>query len=217
MRQYVRLGSVGAKNWGNRPVAIVGGGPSLRGFDFNRLRDRFTVLAVNASMFDIPFAAAGFSIDNRAIREWWLRLRLLEFDQYYAVPDNKLKISHPAPTTKMHFVRRYQGTEFTISSDRITAGGTSGFGALHLAFLKGAQRIVLFGYDYGAAASVWHHNESHYTFRQNQNDLLWDEWAQNFNRASAILKKHKVEVINASPESRITAFPKCSIEEAMQI
>jgi hypothetical protein len=213
--QYIRLGTVGPKDWGDKPVAIVGGGPSLKGFDFERLKDRFTIVAVNASMFDIPFADAGFTIDNRAMREWWPRLLGISYPQFYAVPHHILRLAGGPPTRQMNFIRRQQGAELTTMPSRITAGGTSGFGALHLAFLRGAKKIVLFGFDYSSGNGQWHHNEGHYTFQQQQDAAQWQRWAKNFDRAAVILKGHNVEVINASPESAIQAFPKCSIEEAV--
>lgn len=216
MLQIVRASSVGQPHWSRKPVAIVGGGPSLRGFDFNRLRDKFTVLAVNASMFDIDFADAGFSLDRRAIREWWPRLRGLRFPQFYAIPDQRIHGVTSPPTQWMYFLRRRQGTEFTPDANMISAGGTSGFGALHLAYLKGARKIVLFGFDYGAGRNqVWHHNEDHYNFRQEQDNELWAQWARNFDHPAALLRQRGIEVINASEVSAITAFPKCSIDEAL--
>jgi hypothetical protein len=215
-RQSIRLGSAGERDWGRRPVAIVGGGPSLNGFDFERLRDRFTVLAVNASMFDLPWADAGFSIDRRAARIWWPRLRALAMPVYLAMPDPYLVNFDGPPAPSMRFVRRVPGTALTSWGWQISAGGTSGFGALHLAFLKGAKRITLFGFDYGTAGPAWHHNEQHYAFPHRQCRADWTQWAKNFERAAYVLTAHGVSVINASPGSAIEAFPRVSLEEALK-
>ena len=64
MRQAINFGTIGPRNWNTKPVAIIGGGPSLKDFDFTRLKDRFTVLAVNASMFDVPFAGSLVRLGN---------------------------------------------------------------------------------------------------------------------------------------------------------
>lgn len=215
-RQFVGFGTVGARDWGNRPVAIIGGGPSLRAFDFRRLKGRFTILAVNASMFDIPFADAGFSIDRRAARNWWPRIRdEVRFPFFLTIPDPFLvNFSRPRPPSVI-FLRRVAGTAFTTFPGAISSGGTSGFGALHFAFLKGARRITLFGFDYRPSPQgVWHHNEQHY-FPHQQQLSDWQVWAQNFHDAVPALRGAGVEVINASPSSAITAFPRVSIEEAL--
>ena len=216
MVRHPGFSSVIPRDWGDRPVAIVGGGPSLRGFDFDRLRGRFTVLAVNASMFDIPFADAGFSIDRKAMREWWARLRQLRYPQYYAVPDFDLPGITIPPTTQMHFLLRRPGNVFDRRPGCISAGGTSGFGALHLAYHRGARKIILLGFDYGGRGGNWHHNEQHYGFRQTQDAKNWAQWARNFDHAAAVLCKSGVEVINASPESAITVFPRITVEEALK-
>lgn len=216
-RQYVRLGAAGAHDWSKRPVAIVGGGPSLSGFDFTRLEGRFTILAVNASIFDIPFADAGFTIDRRAARNWWPRLQAITTSLFFAVPDNWLVNFSGPPTPYMTFLRRVQGTSFTTDRRLISAGGTSGFGALHLAFLNGAKRITLFGFDYQSSPlGVWHHNEQHYNFVHHQLRRDWEQWARNFNAAAPVLRDAGVEVVNASPRSAITAFPRVSIGEALE-
>lgn len=216
-RQFVHLGQAGGQRFSERPVAIVGGGPSLKGFDFERLRNRFTVLAVNASILDIPFADAGFTIDRRAARNWWPRLRTIRSPLYFAVPDNWLVNFDGPPTGNMTFLRRVQGTALTRDTRLISAGGTSGFGALHLAFLNGARRVTLFGFDYRPSkAGEWHHNERHYNFVNHQIVSTWEQWARNFDDAAPVLKAAGVEVINASPGSAITAFPRVSIQEALE-
>jgi hypothetical protein len=215
MVQHIEFTSGVRKDWGQKPVAIVGGGPSLRGFDFNRLRDRFTVLAINGSMFDIPFADAGFSLDLKAIRLWWPRLVGLGYEQFYAVDRRWISGINSKPTPKMRFLLRRQGPDLSTADGIITAGGTSGFGALNLAFLRGAKKIVLLGFDYGGAGGVWHHNEHHYTFQQQQDRDNWAKWATNFNRPAQFLRKTGVEVINASPDSAITAFPRSTIDEVI--
>lgn len=215
-RQFVRLGRIGAAGWGERPVAIVGGGPSLKGFDVERLR-RFTVLAVNGSIFDIPWADHGFSLDRRAMRAWWPKLRTLKIPVTFAVPDCWLVNFASPPTPNMGFVRRVKGTVFHPSGERISGGGTSGYGALQLAWLKGARRIVLFGFDCRQTAGAWHADERHYSFPQAQDPAKWAEWAANFDDAAWYLNRDGVEVINASPESAIAAFPKCTVEQGLRL
>jgi hypothetical protein len=216
-RQFVHLGTVGAADWKERPVAIVGGGPSLRGFNFERIRERFTIVAVNASIFDIPFASAGFTIDRRAARNWWPRLvSEVKFPLYFAVPDPWLVNFTCPPTPQMMFLRRTTGSTFTHHRGVISGGGTSGFGALHLAFLKGARKVTLFGFDYSPSPQgEWHHNQKHYAFKHAQVPANWSQWARNFDNVAPVLREAGVEVVNASPRSAITAFPRVSLNEAL--
>jgi hypothetical protein len=87
---------------------------------------------------------------------------------------------------------------------------------LHLAFLKGAKHISLFGFDYGKSNGEWHHNESHYTFFQGQQQCKWNQFARNFNEVDSTLKLAGVKVFNGSPNSNITCFPRMTPDEAIE-
>lgn len=215
-RTPIRFGRVSEPFWDEKPVAILGGGPSLRGFDFERLKGRFHVLAVNGTIFDVPWAAAGFSLDRLAMREWWPRFCAeVQMPLHFAVPNPWLLNIEGTPAPNMLFYRRVARASFIKNRGEIASGGTSGFGAVNLAWLKGARKIVLFGFDYGATEGGWHHNPQHYAFEYRQVDANWQKWARNFHNVARRLTAEKVEVINASPLSRITAFPKMTIDEVL--
>lgn len=212
----VRLDSVGPADWNDRPVALVGGGPSLTGFNLDRLRDRYRVVAINGSIFDIPWADAGFSLDRLAMRMWWERLRASSVPLWFAVPDCFLRNFNGLPAPSMRFVRRMPGSSFSDSPWWISCGGTSGYGALQLAALKGARSITLFGFDYGASPSgAWHHNERHYHFAPVQIPDKWTRFASAFNAAAPVLAGAGVKVLNASLNSTISVFPKCTPQQAI--
>lgn len=205
----MNFGTVGKPYWNDKTVVIVGGGPSLNGFDMERLRGRFHVLAVKATIFDIPWCDAGFGLECADLARWWDRLTKLSTPNYWAIPDNWFFRRPLRPSPGMTFLRRRAGTELSRNTGAITSGGSSGFGALNLAVLKGARKIVLLGYDYRPTG---HHNDRHYPGRIETPAAKWTEWAGNFDRAAMALKADGVEVLNASPESMITAFPKCTHE-----
>ena len=50
-------------SWSGRRCFIVGGGPSLKGFDFERLRGE-RVIAINKAFYDVPFADIVFAMDS---------------------------------------------------------------------------------------------------------------------------------------------------------
>lgn len=135
---------------------------------------------------------------------------------WLAVPDTCLRNFYGRPAPSMSFVRRIPGNWFSDHPWAISCGGTSGYGALQLAFKKGARAITLFGFDYGASPSgQWHHNESHYHFGYNQHDDKWARFAASFSAAAPVLAKAGVRVLNASPNSAISVFPKCSPQQAI--
>lgn len=215
MRTPIRFHRVGEPYWNDKPVAIIGGGPSLLGFDFDRLRGRFHVVAVNASIFTVPWADAGFSLDRIAMRNWWDRLCQATMPLYLAVPLPYLKDLSQPPADHMRFMWRIQRNTFARYHGQIASGGSSGFGALNLAWLKRAKKVLLLGFDYGATNGAWHHNESEYNFHFRQKPDDWLTRAGNFNLVAPLMRRDGVEVINASPQSAITAFPRMTIDEAL--
>lgn len=213
-RQSVTLSAVGGPFWSDKPVAIVAGGPSLTHFDFDQLRGHCHVLAVSASMFDIPFAAAGFCLDHIGVRNWWERFKALPFEVWIGADGPFISGPNSKPSANMRFIQRTKLPHISESSRVINGGGTSGFGAINLAVLKGARRIFLFGYDYGTTTGIWHHNQANYQFAPAQQEKSkWLTWADNFDLLKAPLRSRQVSIINCSPASAITAFPRTTVEE----
>lgn len=203
---------VGPPFWSDRPVAIVGNGVSSAGFDYNRLRGLY-VLAVKGTMFDIPWADAGFGLDATRYLEWRARLGSIGFPVYWATT-NKGNLDSDCPAS-VCLLDRIDKVEADLSDNpaAVQSGGSSGFGALNVAWLKRAKQIVLIGYDYSGTLHV---GEQHYAEKRADAGSNWKVWARSFDRVAGRLIKAGVEVINASPNSAITAFPRMTIDEALQ-
>jgi hypothetical protein len=161
---------VGPPWWDARPVAIVGNGPSLRGFDYLRLRG-FHVLAVKGQMFNIAFADAGFGLDIPRYVEWCGMLGTLSMPVYWATPNMRLLGEGPhAPCVR--FLRRIDLTDLSDDPAAIFSGGSSGFGALGLAWLKRARRIVLLGFEYNGDYGE-HADTRAYIHQREQKEWQW--------------------------------------------
>ena len=198
-------GKVEPPHWGT--VAIVGGGPSIIDFDFERLRGA-TVLAVKGSIFSIPWADAGFGHDLARYNEWRDRLAALPCRVYWAVHEDQLHRAHPAENVT--FLRRRDGGGFGSDEGAVYDGGTSGFGAFQIALHKRAKRIVLFGFDYDGS------NEDVATDkRAAQHAANWKKWAEHFRAFVPHLRDSGVSVVNACPHSAITCFQKVELEDGV--
>lgn len=220
-------GKVEAPYWDERPVAIVAGGLSLAGFDFTRLRDTAHVLAVKGSIFDLPWADAGFGIDVPRLREWMPRMRDVRMPVFWAVPpDKRRELEALDEENRVTFLERLPGEGVSKDPSKIYSGGTSGFGALQLALLKRARSVYLFGYDYTSPAMIvpqhprrrstraFRHNDEHYGQNRQQNPRAWRNWASYYNHFFPVMGR--VKIVNASPLSAITAFPKVTLAEALR-
>ena len=116
--------------WDDKPVAIVGGGHSLQGFDLNKLRD-FHILATKGTIFDLPWADAGFGLDRPRYEEWEAKLAQVGFPVYWAMPEDQGERLGPTKPGNVLFIKRTIIVD-ALSSDpsQVSGGGTSGFGAL---------------------------------------------------------------------------------------
>lgn len=86
----------------------------------------------------------------------------------------------------------------------------SGAQAINLAFLKGAGRIILLGYDMQNTGGKSHWFGDHPKELTNCN---YATYTPRFNKLSADLEKEGVEVINCSRVTGLTQFKRSTIDE----
>lgn len=94
----------------------------------------------------------------------------------------------------------------------LCTGSTSGYQAVNLAYLAGAKRIALIGYEmhFPGGRSHWHAGHPVKDLSSN-----YERWARNYQSMLPQLSVAGVEVINCTPDSRITAFRKDSLESVL--
>jgi len=206
-------GCVGPPWWGDKTVFLVGGGPSLAGFDLKRLCGLGHLCGVNESMPHLP-VAAGVSIDLRFVKERWRDLTAFAgTTQLYLSMGSEWWREVP-PVAGAINLRNEPQPGLSIDPAVLRRGHTSGYAALNLAVLKRAKRIVLLGYDYGLIDGRHHYHDA-YTWRA-VTASNWATWARDFVDAAAACRSLGVDVVNASPHSAIECFPKMSIEDALR-
>tara|TARA_R100001244_G_scaffold47793_2_gene42607 strand:- start:2216 stop:2557 length:342 start_codon:yes stop_codon:yes gene_type:complete len=91
-------------------------------------------------------------------------------------------------------------------------GGNSGFHALNLAVQFGADRIVLVGYDMRVDRGTHWHGQ-HPQGMNNPSEKNVVRWRNAVDDAAPMLAGLGIEVLNASPISALTAYPKVSFED----
>lgn len=107
-------------------------------------------------------------------------------------------------------------TQHAILTDRagvIGSGGNSGFQAINLAVQFGATRLVLLGLDYSLARGVhWH---GRHVGLNNPSASIVPLWRARLDAQAPRLAALGVQVVNASPESTLTAFEKVDLVEVL--
>jgi hypothetical protein len=201
-------GKISKPFWDDKPVAVIGGGPSLIDFDFEKLRGAH-VLAVKGSIFDIPWADAVFGLDFNGCRD---KLANVQSRIYWAVREDQIG---PPPSKNITFLKRLDGQNLSDDPGVIYSGGTSGFGALQVCLHKHAKQIVLFGFDYDGTSSV--PNGVGQEKKRAQSAANWENWAEHFSVYSPYFNQHGIHIVNACPTSAIRCFQKVALQDGVAI
>lgn len=191
--------------WSGETVFIVAGGPSVARQDTDRLKGR-KVIVINSSYQRVPFADILFFGDSR----WYYdhKPMLAKF------AGRKVAVS-VSVTEKPYLLMRKIAPPPGLSDNRSTVvmRRTSLHGAINLAVHLGSKRIVVLGADMQAAKDgrTHHHKPHGYTVKPG----CWDEQIDELRLINKPAGRLGVQIINASPSSRIGFWPQHSFEECL--
>jgi len=181
----------------DKTVYVVAPGESLKGFDFERLRGK-NIIVINDVLKYISFASMLVACDTG----WHDRNKHLakNFKGY------KIMLAGKGRPGWNYFID--QGR----TEDKLILRHTrnSGFHAMAAAIKLGASKIYLLGFDI-----IWKNQPYFYDIPQDQ----IDKYRNGMHRKDAHLRYFEYykeyNIINASPSSAITCFPKCSLDEIL--
>lgn len=198
------------QDWRGECVAIVASGPSAKNAGCDMLRDRIHVIAINESFRLVPWCEIVYGCDHA----WW--------QLHKGLPEFKgLKLSHDQIACREYKLQRVQ-IEVVGSNDLLVerpsyvgAGGASGFQALNLAVQFGATGIMMIGMDCNLDKGAhWHGRHPSPLNNPCQSNV--NRWIKAFDGAAARIKALGVDVVNCSPTSNLTSYPKMTIPQALE-
>lgn len=194
--------------WSGETVYIVGGGPSLSNFNWDALRTR-KVIAINKAFLNVPFASVMYWTDSRVYQ--WHKKDIENFSglKYTIRP-------HSSYREDVLILRKGNRHGLETTSDRLAHGDNSGYAAINLAYHLGAKKIVLLGYDMGNNGTKSHYHEG-YPVTATSQKTYNDRFIPGFSTIAGELKRKGIKVFNASPQSRLNAFPKITLQESLRI
>jgi len=209
------------KAWEGQPCFIVGGGPSLQGFDFESLRGQ-RVIAVNRAFENLPFADILFAIDPQyynwcrtakiggdtreqaaIFKKWtlftgfkvWLDTNRTNIGDIYLLPHGPLYETPPYKNTMREGIATYN---------------FSGPAAVNLAMCLGANPIYLLGFDCRHDNKKTHY---HSGYKSTANEIKLQQLALDFGKLKKKTDTLGFQVVNLTPGSLIKAFPKQAIKD----
>jgi hypothetical protein len=207
-------------SWKGRSCFMIGGGPSLKDFDPSLLDGRLTI-GINPPVLERFNPTILYLMDLRALN--WARQGLYgetvrqRFEDYSGLKVFLLLYSANLPPD--FYVLKAFGN-FNTSQRRwgmsfaqgLGTGNNSGYAALNLAFLLGADPVYLLGYDMKHEPDRTHWHAGH-PVKQTRDQV--ESFIPHFNRAARFLRRAGRTVINLNPDSALVCFPKKTWEEAL--
>jgi len=237
--KYELLGSEGglyAKNDHkfSSPCFVVGGGPSLKGFDFELLRNQTTIVS-GKTIFDLPnpdyFITTDYTMINY-LKKWglydqWKAMNCLKFFVANCISD-VIQIKD-GEITDVRYGLKYELQDFNeivicksaksigYNFENFNSGYNSGFCSFQLAVLLGYNPIYLVGMDMGSSGEDTHHHGGYGKSVKKMNENLY-HYKMHFLHVLERLKieKPNLKVISCSPISALnTVIEYKPIEEIL--
>lgn len=199
------------EDWPGETVFIVAGGTSVSYQGAHRLQGK-RVIAVNSSYETVPFADILFFGDNRWYLEHYGRPAFKEFK------GRKVTVSQPASGGPELFKLNRVTPPPGLCIDRrgLASQRTSLQGAMNLAVMLGAKRLILLGADAGRAKDNRSHHHKPHKWRNKPGDVTWDHQMQQLQLIVAPLAEMGIEVVNTSPVSRLPYWPIIPLERFLR-
>jgi hypothetical protein len=201
--------------WKGEPAFIIGGGPSLERFDFERLRGRGRVIAINRAYEFISWADLLFFMD---FQFWQFEQspERLPIWQAFQAPKAFLNIMG-REVPDCYNIRAVDRSGVSLSHKKgLYHGNNSGYGALQLALALGCRPIYLLGYDMldvrkgrgDPRRTHWHDGYGKYSGLG-----VPLSFRRDFEQAAQSLKRF--EIYNLNPMSGLRTFKFKTIEEVL--
>ena len=188
--------------WQGQDAYIIGGGPSLTGFNWEKLRGLNTIGCNDAYKLGTAFCNICVFGDVKWYDIHFTSLQTYEGDLYAAVGTTKVKFSDDVKVLK----RYAKG----LQADGVGWNGNTGMVALNLAILLGAVRIYLLGFDMKRTKqnSNWHPN-----FLNDNPDSVYKkflDWSK-YVKMDWDSKYPDIDIINVTDDSALDIFPKIPV------
>jgi hypothetical protein len=196
---------------GHRTAFLLGGGPSLSGVDVERVHGRGLVIAINNSYRLAPWSDMLYFADRRWLNPEWGHLDGIA-KVWGGGPIYTRAELHAEPQRSMNIgVLRHENQLPLSHNAGAVAGWCSGANAINVAFLAGAQRIVLLGFD-GRSNGNWHKDHKQPVAPETYPDFIVPSFAR---MALALREVPGVEVLNATRGSSLSMFSLTDLDQVL--
>jgi len=208
--------------WDNYAVAILASGQSLTeevAAEVYRWRFKFSAADRRVIVVNTSFKRASWADILYACDKAWFDVVDPETNNKYGVsisqfftPEKVWTQEQSAATEYgFNFIRSARLNGISRDPEFIHQGGNSGYQAINLAYLAGAKKILLFGFD--MHGDHWHGPHPSPLFRKN---FPFADWIKRMDYLARDIAQDGVEVINCTEGSALKCFPKVPSKEALK-
>lgn len=203
--------------WGGATVVILASGESLtveqcekvhawQLAPFNR------VIAINTTFRRAPWADLLYACDGK----WWTCVDpetkityAEEASQHFAKENMWTQDRLAATQYGLHYIKSERRPGLSKAKGVIHQGANSGFQAMNLAYLAGARKFILLGFD--CKGSHWHGSHP----SPINTGMPHSTWKKEFLTLAADFEREGIEVVNCSPGTALRAFRQGDLDEEL--
>jgi len=189
---------------------IIASGPSLTVEQCEYVRQakelgKCSVVAVNTSFRLAPFCDILYACD----RTWWR----VYGDEVPSEAEKYTADEWTAKTRGINRVRVRNNEGLSRKQGEVNCGHNSGYQAINLAYLLGAKKIILIGFDMSFQGGKRHWHDDHPKGMSNCEGVK--EWVTHFAKLMEDLQSLNIELVNCSIKSALTMLNHGKLEECL--
>lgn len=201
--------------WKGRRCFVVGGGPSLKDFDWSLLKNELWIALNAAWLFGNPTIAYTHDLrclkhfSKKEYRERWHQLPIRVHKHDFQIQGNK----NGGKFKGVIGLKASKGWGRSLETG-LFKSNNSGVGGLNLAEILGANPIYLLGFDMKTEAGA---NQFHNVYPDGwrQKADVYKTFIKEFKRTRCFLRK-ETQVINLCPDSALDCFEKRPISDILK-
>ena len=187
------------KSWEGKEAVIIGGGPSLQKFDFQKLENlpnKYVTVGTNKSILAFN-PSVNLIMDSKLVDE--ILYRKSKFtDAYNSYKGDSLfynwggKQKYPKNAILIEPKRKYSNV---------------GLFAINVALQFGCKRIWLLGFDMQCEGEKTHWHEGYIHESVSSQERVFPTFIQDFNWLAENIKGTNITIFNTNPNSALKCFP----------
>lgn len=205
------------KDWDGETVAILASGPSMNSAVAEKVRGKCRVIAISNQGIPVqdhcgvvqsavaPWADVLYASDIK----WWN----VYADRALKFAGMKLTMYHQSLHASVFSLFASGHAPYDDRPTHIFGGNNSGFAATQVAIKRGAQRILLCGFDMKTVNGKEHNFNRHEGECNVPINGKYKKWIERFEALSSYTPKLGVTILNCTQGSALRCFPKVALED----